>query len=117
MSKIKAPTIFYIKLDCFKYDIKVNFSDDINSQRKNETLLLEDWKNEDKHAEALHSYNDKHPYTSFLFFSFKVSIPVIVHEISHVVDNLFNWIGEKYPGTETRAYLNEYILKQILDQR
>ena len=40
----------------------------------------------------------------------------ISHEASHVVDYLFNFIGEKSPGTETRAYLIEYIVIKILEK-
>lgn len=38
----------------------------------------------------------------------------VLHEIVHVVDKIFAYIGEDVPGVETRAYLTEYLYKEII---
>lgn len=36
------------------------------------------------------------------------------HEAVHVVQNIFDEIGEKFPGEETRAYLTQRVVYDIL---
>ena len=36
---------------------------------------------------------------------------VLAHEASHVADMLFEHVGEEYPGTETRAYMVQFIVE------
>lgn len=40
-------------------------------------------------------------------------IGLIAHEASHVVDELFDHIGEARPGAEQRAYLTQYFVEEI----
>ena len=43
----------------------------------------------------------------------------LVHESVHLVYRIFEYMGEETPGEETRAYLTEYVykeLKRIIDE-
>ena len=37
----------------------------------------------------------------------------LIHESVHLVYRIFEYIGEETPGEETRAYLTEYVYKEI----
>lgn len=37
------------------------------------------------------------------------------HEASHVVDEIFEHVGEHHPGTETRAYLLQWVVESICE--
>ena len=39
---------------------------------------------------------------------------LVAHEAVHVVQNIFDEIGEKFPGEETRAYLTQRVVYDIL---
>jgi len=43
-------------------------------------------------------------------------INTLVHEATHVVDNVFEWAGEKMPGKETRAYLMSQVVDEFMLQ-
>lgn len=42
-------------------------------------------------------------------------IGLLVHEISHMVDRIFENIGEHTPGSETKAYLLQYLTQEALE--
>lgn len=42
------------------------------------------------------------------------NVSLIAHEAVHVSDAIFKQIGEHTPGEETRAYLVQYVLQEIL---
>lgn len=46
----------------------------------------------------------------------KQQIGLLVHEAVHVVDNVFDDIGERNPGKETKAYLTQFIVQNILTE-
>lgn len=48
----------------------------------------------------------------FVWIRNKKNIPALVHETSHLVDNIFEAQGLK--GEETRAYLQEYFVAEVL---
>ena len=43
------------------------------------------------------------------------AIGTLVHEATHVLDNIFEYAGEKKPGHETRAYLMSQIVDSFLE--
>lgn len=52
--------------------------------------------------------------SSYIFFNKKNKLPVIVHEISHLVDHIFHYFGFSWEDGELKAYLIEYIFKEYL---
>jgi len=42
-------------------------------------------------------------------------IGLLVHEVCHACDWIFEEIGEENVGLETRAYLNQYFLQETMD--
>lgn len=44
------------------------------------------------------------------------SLAILAHECSHAVDDWFDRMGEKMPGTETRAYAMHAAMTACLDQ-
>lgn len=40
---------------------------------------------------------------------------VLVHEATHIVEDIFDFVGEETPGGETRAYLTEKICKCLFE--
>ena len=48
----------------------------------------------------------KHPVANLASF--------VAHEASHMVDDIFEEIGESHPGTETRSYLLDWAVAQAM---
>lgn len=50
---------------------------------------------------------------SCLIFNKKNTLPIIVHEISHVVDHIFTYYGFSHDDGELKAYLFEFIFENF----
>ena len=51
---------------------------------------------------------------AYIAYHPKSKLPIIVHEITHSVDHIFERYGFEFDDTELRAYLIEYIFSQFL---
>ena len=40
----------------------------------------------------------------------------VVHEVSHAVTNMFEYLVMENPDDETRAYVNDYVVGKVLDK-
>ncbi len=60
---------------------------------------------------AVHLSDDHYPRHSFIILPSKVENSIILHELTHVVDRIIDYFG--FEGTEIRAYMLEYLYKQV----
>lgn len=80
------------------------------------------FRNDSSGAECLYLHNDKIGLNFIVTLSRKATFgktymqiaAMLAHEAVHIVDFLLEHIGEKSPGMETRAYLTQYIVQNLL---
>lgn len=64
----------------------------------------------EQHAVVFIDYKQAESYKDIVY-----TLSVIVHESSHVADDIFSFVGEQHPGGETKAYLIEKISAALMN--
>ncbi len=75
-----------------------------------------------KDAAACRFFHKEHGNTYIICFDIRdvkkhdeiQIIALLTHEITHVCDFIFEDVGEDKPGSETRAYLMQFMIQNIL---
>lgn len=42
-----------------------------------------------------------------------IKYEILAHEASHAADFIFEYVGEKHPGAETKAYVQQWIIREF----
>lgn len=101
-----------IYFSVYDYTVEVIITADIIASRKERAFLYGAYQDKDTTTMALHSYSD-YEHQCTLFFKSDASIPCIVHECIHAIDQMFVFIGVITVDTEFRAYHVDYLVSKV----
>ncbi len=115
MAKRRITRKLTLTIEFVRYQVNMVFTAD-PAKYYNNTLLPEypDLPNDlGGSIVAVHAADpEAYPRKSFIIFPLDCEAGVVLHELTHAVDNIIDYFG--FEGTEIRAYLLEYLFNQTV---